>query len=116
MRFGQHVLDSGSDTNLDCFLAVYDYTDTDANDPALVPPPGLSCHPNPGSHRFQIRARDAAEARIYNSRGQLVRALRAASGSSFTWDARDETGARCPCGVYLIKAGPETGKILLVDE
>lgn len=116
MRFGNHVLDSGSETNQDCFVAIYDYTATDVNDPALVPSPSLNCHPNPGSSSFQIKAQNATEARIYNSRGQLVRNLRSVSDGAFCWDANNETGKRCPSGVYLIKAGNQTGKVLLVDE
>jgi len=38
------------------------------------------------------------------------------SDGAFCWDANNETGKRCPSGVYLIKAGNQTGKVLLVDE
>ncbi|MDD4223499.1 MAG: hypothetical protein PHD87_02805 [Candidatus Cloacimonetes bacterium] len=117
MRFGQHILDSGSDTNMDSFVAVYDYLATETDDPALVPARELTCHPNPGTDRFYIAAKNAEAARIYNLRGQLLRCLEsdAKLEGSFVWDATDQNGIRCPAGVYLVKAGAQTGKLLLLD-
>ena len=77
----------------------------------------MAAHPNPGRDVFHITSKGASQARIYNLRGQLLRCLEsdAKLEGSFVWDATDQSGIRCPAGVYLVKAGAQTGKLLLLD-
>ncbi|MDR2192129.1 MAG: T9SS type A sorting domain-containing protein [Endomicrobium sp.] len=54
---------------------------------------------------------------IYNSTGELVKKLSWDTGSSATWDAKNDIGENVASGVYiwvLTQGGNENGKIVIV--
>jgi len=57
---------------------------------------------------------------VYNIRGQLIRELapnRSVDGiNSFYWDGRDAASVNCSPGVYLVKAGLKSAKVILLDK
>ncbi|HNX38862.1 MAG TPA: FlgD immunoglobulin-like domain containing protein, partial [Candidatus Cloacimonadota bacterium] len=91
-------------------------------DPVLTPPASLisslSCYPNPfrGSLSIALDLREGAfsSVEVYNMRGQLIRTIASRAFSkgknTMQWDGRDNSGASCSTGIYLIKAssGKET--------
>jgi len=101
---------------------IFENSPTASDDPITVPPADLIqdlfCYPNPflGTMSISLELRDNAftTIEVYNLRGQLVRTLSADTfikgKNSLQWDGRDNAGASCPTGVYLIKAssGKET--------
>lgn len=69
------------------------------------------CHPNPfadgTSLRMALPTSERVAVRIYNVSGRLVRTLvdaRLPAGErTLAWDGRNDSGARCASGVYLMK-------------
>jgi len=58
---------------------------------------------------------------VYDAAGRLVRTLApaqplTAGPYSVCWDGRNNAGARCPAGFYLIRAGHATAKVLLLAD
>jgi len=54
---------------------------------------------------------------IYNSTGELVRTITWPTGSTTTWDAKNNLGENVASGVYiwvLTQGGRENGKIVIV--
>jgi hypothetical protein len=120
MRFGQHILDSGSETNMNYFTAVYDYQVSDVDDAGLMPAAGIHSYPNPGSGYINIDCKKSPQVDIFNLKGQLVRRLESLQTkdgiSSFGWDTLDASGIRCPSGVYLVKTAGGCARLLLLDK
>jgi hypothetical protein len=118
MRFGTHLLDSGNDTNLDCFVALYDPYASAADDGIAEAVPTLHCYPNPGTDLFTFEAKTTDRIEIYNLRGQLVRSLEPESRKGglgvFRWDSTDVNKRRCPAGVYLARSSQASRKVMLL--
>jgi hypothetical protein len=78
----------------------------------------LEVLPNPMRHsariRFAMPGDVPSHAHIYNVRGRRVRALfeEPVSGSTVTWDGRDDAGERVPAGVYLLRVESNDGEAL----
>jgi hypothetical protein len=99
-------------------MNVFNYPASVANaDPVVPVPTALRAWPNPFRHHISIeielaRASDQ-EMSVYNLRGQKICGL--APGISndgkglASWDGRDNDGADCPAGIYLIRAGRGAG-------
>ncbi|MDZ4181865.1 MAG: hypothetical protein U1B83_03225, partial [Candidatus Cloacimonadaceae bacterium] len=122
-RFGNHLVDSGNDTNLNVFVAAFDRLASPNDDPAIPPVQSMTCHPNPFKDSVNISVKDIYlnKISIYNLRGQKVRELspdtRSSLGNSFVWDGRDTLGQRCASGIYRVLAdGAKSGgsKVLLL--
>ncbi len=97
-----------------------EYSPSDNDDPTVPPELDLKCYPNPFATELQIRL-DMKESGlfqldIYNLRGQCVRRLFAGNLSkgqqNLRWDGLDDTGTRCPSGVYLLKSSTQRGSTL----
>ncbi len=86
----------------------------------------LGCAPNPGAAgtraSFRLPAAGPATLSVYDLAGRrlrrLVREDLAAGPHAASWDGRDETGAPCPGGTYLLRlesaAGVRTSKFALL--
>lgn len=84
------------------------------------------CRPNPftdgTSLRLAMPTSARATVRVYNVSGRLVRTLvdevLPAGEKDIVWDGRNESGARCACGVYLVRvesgAATATRKAVLI--
>jgi photosystem II stability/assembly factor-like uncharacterized protein len=77
---------------------------------------GLAAYPNPvpagQNMQFRITGAGRNTFRAYDATGRLVRTLRA-DGPTLSWDGRDETGAKLPAGVYLVRT--QTGQAAKVQ-
>ncbi|MBW6513443.1 MAG: T9SS type A sorting domain-containing protein [Candidatus Syntrophosphaera sp.] len=120
LKFGSHILDSGSEANLDVFVAVYDRLATSVDDQTVQVRPGLAAHPNPSFGGFTIEAKNSTRIDVYNLRGQLVRRLQPEAENKgvglFRWDGRDRLAQRCPAGVYLLRSDQSSSRVLLLDQ
>lgn len=71
--------------------------------------PGLeiSVYPHPFTEQAQIAFKSGsaclARVMIFNLRGQKLLSWQALPGEISVWDGKDEHGANCPSGIYLIK-------------
>ncbi len=64
----------------------------------------LECRPNPFRSVLGIAGiRASRNVEVFDPAGRSVRSLRVSAGTA-TWDGRNESGARCPAGVYLVRA------------
>lgn len=84
----------------------------ESSEPALPRSDGLSVHAlgAPGSApvlALQLPGRSVVKLVLYDLRGRRVRRLLERElprgASNVTWDARDESGARLPAGVYFVR-------------
>lgn len=120
VRFGNHVINSGSNTNQDGFVALYDALASNVDDPNATVHKPLLCYPNPSSQSITIESKGLDKVKVYNIRGQLIRELvpnRSVDGiNSFYWDGRDASSVNCSPGVYLVKAGLKSAKVILLDK
>ena len=94
-----------------------------AEDPLLAPSPLIAAvWPNPftASLRVSLSPRSGpAQAKIYNARGQKLRALAVdREGSELLWDGRLEDGSAAPAGVYFLRVScgtrSETKRVLKI--
>jgi hypothetical protein len=53
--------------------------------------------------------------RIYDLNGRLVRSLTIDQALIATWNLEDEQGMAVPAGIYVVRAGPVTGRVVVVD-
>ena len=114
------MINSGSNTNQDGFVALYDALATNVEDQNATVHKPLRCYPNPSSQSMTIESKGIDKVSVYNIRGQLIRELapnRSVDGiNSFYWDGRDATSVKCSPGVYLIKAGLKSAKVILLNK
>jgi hypothetical protein len=114
--------DESEPTNTVCIGSVA------ADDPAAAPPV-LTAAPNPASLSAQggilLTLKSGSEIsgglKIYNLRGQLVRAIPIPKGREFSvrWNLRDDRDRPCGSGIYFLKAdldnaGPLNRRLVLV--
>ncbi|HPS38567.1 MAG TPA: hypothetical protein PL124_04065 [Candidatus Cloacimonadota bacterium] len=117
--FGNVVIDSGSDSDQNAFVAVYNPSGSFINDPVVSPVSLLNAFPNPFSSTLRISSEDKLPPllRIYNERGQAVRLLPRGASSTSEWDGKDDTGRVCPTGIYIITGeGFSAAKALLLRD
>lgn len=114
MRMGSFMLDSGSDTNQDAFIACYNFDPSSTDDPLQAEVPTLVCYPNPCAEELRIANKSLSPISIYNIRGQKLRTLipDRETGEAI-WDRLDNTGRHCPPGIYLVKSQGSTIRVLL---
>jgi len=91
---------------------------TTANDDDTIPAVStlsLITSPNPFRDNLSIelgrKANTPVQITIYNSKGQLIRALETLPGSRFWWDGRDSKNNPVPSGVYLLMAVTPEGSV-----
>ncbi|HNZ07692.1 MAG TPA: T9SS type A sorting domain-containing protein, partial [Candidatus Cloacimonadota bacterium] len=99
-------------------MNVFNYPASVANADPVVPVINtLKAWPNPFrqdiSIEMELTRSSAQEISVYNLRGQKVRGLAMSisndSKGLASWDGRDNDGADCPAGIYLIRAGRGAG-------
>ncbi|MCB5246600.1 MAG: M20/M25/M40 family metallo-hydrolase [Candidatus Cloacimonetes bacterium] len=97
------------------FSEYFNESFSSADDPGLVPGPGISLtpnHPNPfrGETSFRVELKNNAQplrVEIYNLRGQLVKTLFAGNSPKSVvhrWDGLDEKGTPASSGIYILRA------------
>lgn len=98
----------------------YDFTPN--NDSEVVATPSLNVYPNPFRSEVTIKSfstkRDSAKVKIFNLKGQLVKALTISNENSYHWDGRNIQNEKMANGIYLIKYESKdlnvTQKVLLL--
>ncbi len=115
-QFGNHWLDTGSVSDQNAFLAVFDPASA-LQDFQNAAPATMRLSPNPFSDKLQIRLKkegNIGEIEIYNLKGQLVTKLTSPlqkdNESAYLWDGKDAKGKPVPAGVYIIKNGTNSIK------
>lgn len=117
-RFGSQMIDSGNDANQNGFVALYD-PNTAAEDVTQALP-SLKAWPNPFRTETRISSEQlSGSATVFNLKGQRVRVLELLSSergmSVFSWDGNDLEGKRCQAGIYLIRQGKSSHKVMLLN-
>lgn len=117
MSLGNIMLDSDSDADQNAFVVCYDFSATAVEEELSLELSGLMCYPNPFRDRVHIEAKNSLPAglAVYNLKGQQVKALQPSSRNTFSWDGCEQSGTKCPAGVYLIRGQMrhEVQKVLL---
>ena len=99
-------------------MNVFNYPASVANADPVVPVTNtLKAWPNPFSYTLSLELElprgSNTELSVYNLRGQKVRGLALGISNDgkglASWDGRDDDGADCPAGIYLIRAGRGAG-------
>lgn len=84
--------------------------------PEPAPPVRLAVYPNPASTRLSIavEASQGSTVDIFALDGRLVRRLPTltAGFTRLSWDLSDEAGLRVPAGVYFVRAGELTERLV----
>lgn len=119
-RLGEWSPDSGSATDQNAFIACFDPS-LAAGENIPASSPALKLSPNPFSSELRVMVPKSdnlvKEIRVYNLRGQQIRVLQpignGTSETSYCWDGRDQNGAHCRTGLYLIRSGRSFAKVLL---
>lgn len=75
--------------------------------------PTLSCSPNPFRVATSIRASAPTGVSVFDASGRAVRTLRAGPEGA-VWDGRDDSGRRLPEGTYILRAGSEQARVVLL--
>ncbi|NLN84697.1 MAG: T9SS type A sorting domain-containing protein [Candidatus Cloacimonetes bacterium] len=117
MNLGGVTLNSGSDFIQSGFVACYDFSASSVNAEFLPAPSSLFCYPNPFGETLYIQTKlgEAQTLRVFNLKGQKVKTLQPQGKNNWHWDGRNESGSKCPPGVYIISGEKGLGvrKILL---
>jgi len=115
-QFGNQWLDSGSVSDQNAFLAVFNPA-SGVQDEQISSPLSLQLSPNPFADNLRIRQNKdggTAALEVYNLKGQLVRSvskpLSKGTESIYLWDGKDVQGRAVPAGVYLLKVGKHSAK------
>ncbi len=73
----------------------------------------LAASPNPFGNELALtlsgKQTEAAEIRIYNARGRLVRSLAVKTNSTLSWDGRDDNQKQVPNGIYYLQVTTAEG-------
>jgi hypothetical protein len=84
--------------------------------------PELTVRPNPVRSGREIRIAltdmpedPVSELQLYGMDGRLVRCLAVGRTMTAAWDLKDKQGLYVPAGVYLIRAGRRTGRVVVVE-
>jgi hypothetical protein len=84
--------------------------------------PELTVRPNPVRSGREIRIAltdmpedQVSELQLYGMDGRLVRCLAVDRTMTAAWDLKDKQGFYVPAGVYLIRAGRRTGRVVVVE-
>ena len=120
---GKHVHANSMGRGGDIVLINLDLTGIGTNDVTQVQQelPAITCSPNPFTHstamRYSIKtANQAAELRIYDAAGKVVKSLHPVSSiqnqeSVVFWDGTDGFGRILPSGIYFVELETENGVI-----
>jgi len=83
---------------------------------------GLSVRPNPVRHGRLVRIVLAdvpedpvQELQLYDMSGRLVRCLAVDQAMNAAWDLKDREGEYVPAGVYFVRAGLRTARVVVVE-
>ncbi len=126
-RFGNELsLYSGSETDLDMFIAKLNPALSPADDETTTPHPVLSCYPNPFSDKLIVRFTPESGLSkvnpcigIYNIKGEKVGNLVLNKVETNTWqgewDGFSAQGAKCPPGIYFLKSTGPARKVMLLQ-
>lgn len=114
-HFGSFMLDSGplnsgNEANQNGFMAIY--SPANAAEDEVQSPPILKCYPNPFTEQITVKGSRANKLKVYNMKGQLVRAIDRVDKDSFVWDGRDTHGGHLSPGIYLIRSGGQLSRVI----
>ena len=120
-QFGSLLIDSGNPSNQNAFIACFNPASS-ADDNLAGPPNPLKISPNPFSSQLKIslerRTHGTSKLEIYNLRGQQVRSLEPELSNRgenlYHWDGLDNSGNNCSAGIYLIRSGKVSAKVLKI--
>jgi hypothetical protein len=82
--------------------------------------PSFSAHPNPFRDRVRLVLEGSepggtdVELEIFDVRGRRLRHLVGQGAGEWTWDGTDEEGKRVPPGVYFVRAGTRSLRLVRV--
>jgi len=117
-QFGSHFIDSGNVSDQNAFLAMFDPS-SDLQDEVMPIPHALQASPNPFRENLTISADKVAGSErldIYNLKGQKILSLKSDSlvGNKlgYQWDGRSANGIPAPAGIYILKTGNLTQKVV----
>jgi hypothetical protein len=129
-RFGSSiVISSGSDADLDMFVAKINPATATVDDMIPVQDTWLNYYPNPFTSKLTLIAKHtenrtfaSAVIHVYNLKGEKVQSLTPSSTDSFSnsyeWNGTDRLGRKAPAGIYFISGPGFSGKarkIILLD-
>jgi len=58
---------------------------------------------------------DVTDFQMYDMNGRLVRSLAVDETMSTAWDLKDKQGKALPAGVYVIRCGMATGRVVVFE-